>query len=207
MTAGRRGPRYPRPVQVDVFTSGIWQTTTTLVGRGDACLVIDPAYFPREVAAIADAVAARGQAAAVVFTHGHWDHVMGHAALPAAPVWMSAVLDAAIAAGAPRATGDLEDARAFDARWYVPRPAGHAWPTRRRGLADGVAEVIPGHGPRLTAAAATTIAQADLAYVEQLLDAGARGDRAAAAAIALPRAADVVGMLDHHRANCAKLGL
>lgn len=257
----------------DVLTSGIWQTNTTLVAAGGGCLVVDPAYFPRELDAIAARAAELGGARAVVFTHGHWDHVMGHAALPGAPVWLSATLASAIAAGEARAAQYLEDAREFDSRWYVPRPSGHRWPQAREGLADGearalgalevqvfqlpghspddlalrigalglllvgdylspceipfvddaaayraslgtllgllaeVRHVVPGHGPQLAAAEAIEIARADLAYVERLLEAGQRGDAAAAEAIELPRAADVVGMRDHHRDNCRKLGL
>ncbi len=259
-------------MQVDVLTSGIWQTTTTVLSGGGGCVVVDPAYFPRELDEIAARAAALGGAAAVVFTHGHWDHVMGHAALPAAPVWVSRSLADAVAADDPRATRYLDDARAFDSRWYVPRPDGHRWPAQLRGLADdevtelgglvvralhlpghspddlgllveaaglllvgdylspceipfiddagayratlvrllgvladGVREVIPGHGPRLTAAAAQGIARADLDYLDQLLAAAGRGDAAGADPIALPRAADVVGMRDHHRANWAKM--
>ncbi|MCA9674469.1 MAG: MBL fold metallo-hydrolase, partial [Myxococcales bacterium] len=77
-------------MRVDVLTSGIWQTNSTIVSGDGGCVVVDPAYFPRELDAIAEVAAARGGAAAVVFTHGHWDHVMGHAALPGAPVWVSA---------------------------------------------------------------------------------------------------------------------
>lgn len=260
-------------MRVDVLTSGIWQTNSTILSRDGACLVVDPAYFPRELEAIATRVAERGQVAAVAFTHGHWDHVMGHAALPAAPVWMTHTLARAIDGGDPRAARYLADAREFDSRWYVPR-AGYAWPAERRALREGdrvelagatlrvlelaghsfdglalvvdelglllpgdhlspceipfiddahayratlerlrallggeVRDVIPGHGPRLDAAAARAIAEADLAYVDRLLEAAARRDFTAAAAIPFPRAADVVGMREHHRDNCRKLGL
>jgi glyoxylase-like metal-dependent hydrolase (beta-lactamase superfamily II) len=259
-------------VKIDVHTSGIWQTNSAILSRDGAVIVVDPAYFPRELEAIAAGAAARGQVAGVVFTHGHWDHVMGHAALPGAPVWLSATLDEAIVRGDARAARYLADAREFDSRWYVPRPGGHHWPTARRGVGDGevvelagltlralhlpghspdglglvvhgvllvgdylspceipfvedaaayratllrllgilgpggeVDEVIPGHGHRLTAAEATAIARADLAYVEALLAAGR--DTPAARAIALPRAGDVVGMDAHHLDNCAALGL
>ncbi len=246
-------------MKIEVLTSGIWQTTSTILEDGGSCLVVDPGYFPRELDAITARVGELGRAEAVVFTHGHWDHVMGHTALDA-PVWLSATLEASIALGDPRTAKYLDEAREFDSRWYVPRPHGHRWPVRRRGLADGetlslgnetirvlhlpghspdglglvvgdtllvgdylspceipfvdelaayratlvrlldviateVHQVIPGHGPRLTRDEAAAIARADLAYIDQLI----AGDEAP-----LPRAADVVGMVDHHRVNLSK---
>lgn len=259
-------------MQLDVLTSGIWQTNSTILSDGGACVIVDPAYFPRELEAIAARVAERGAATGVVFTHGHWDHVMGATAFPGAPVYLHAGLAEAIAADDPRAAQFLADARDFDERWYVPRPHGHRWPERRVAVSEGIVElgslrvraldlpghspdglalivddvllpgdylspceipfmddppaywrtlvrlvdllgkgdireVIPGHGPRLSAADALAIARADLAYVDRIIEIGKKRDVNAARSLELPRAAEVPGMRDHHRDNCLKVGI
>ena len=143
-------------MRLDVLTSGIWQTSSTIVSAGGACVVIDPAYFPRELNAIASRVAELGWGEAVVFTHGHWDHVMGHRVCPGAPVHLNHQLATAIANGDPRAAQYLADAREFDSRWYVPRPEGHRWPAHVQPVVEGPLELgglamraleLPGHSP------------------------------------------------------------
>jgi glyoxylase-like metal-dependent hydrolase (beta-lactamase superfamily II) len=246
---------------VDVFSSGIWQLSSAIVADAGDCLVIDPGYFPRELEELTRAAAARGRATRVIFTHGHWDHVLGWRCFPGAEVAASRRLAADVAGGTALAARNLEQARDFDGRWYVDRGAPLAWPAAVRGVAEGdtlrvgsstlralelpghspdglalvldeprllfagdylspceipfvddvdayretlrrllallphLEAVIPGHGPRLTAAAAAAIARADLVY----LDALARGETD----IPLPRAGDVPGMREHHDENVA----
>jgi glyoxylase-like metal-dependent hydrolase (beta-lactamase superfamily II) len=135
---------------IDVRTSGIWQTSSTVIACSGGCLVVDPAYFPRELEELGALARSRGEVRAVVFTHGHWDHVIGWQTFPGAPVWASPSLARAIASGAEIASRNLADARTFDARWYVERPAPLRWPDTARPLGDG--EKVDLDGVRLEAA-------------------------------------------------------
>jgi hydroxyacylglutathione hydrolase len=140
---------------IDVRTSGIWQTKSTVLSRGGACLVVDPAYFPRELDELAALARGRGQVQAVVFTHGHWDHVIGWQMFPGAQIWTSPSLAAAISTQSDVAAQNLAEARDFDADWYVERPAPLRWPPEARALEDGEqidfggmkleAWLLPGH--------------------------------------------------------------
>ncbi|HWM84325.1 MAG TPA: MBL fold metallo-hydrolase [Kofleriaceae bacterium] len=142
---------------VDVTHSGIWQLSSAIVADGGECLVIDPGYFPRELVELAGAAAERGRTTHVVFTHGHWDHVLGWRSFPGAEVIGSTALADDVARGTPLAARNLASARDFDARWYVERPEPLAWPDRVRPIGDGEtlqiggatlrALALPGHSP------------------------------------------------------------
>jgi hydroxyacylglutathione hydrolase len=84
-------------IGLEVRQSGIWQTNSVVIDGGAGCVVTDPAFFPRELDELATIAGGRGGAAAVVFTHGHWDHVAGWRHFPGATVYGSASLAAAIA--------------------------------------------------------------------------------------------------------------
>jgi glyoxylase-like metal-dependent hydrolase (beta-lactamase superfamily II) len=142
---------------IDVQHSGIWQLSSAVVADAGACLVIDPGYFPRELEELAATAAARGTATHVLFTHGHWDHVMGWRTFPGAEVVASTQLVADVAGSTAAAMTNLSSARDFDGQWYVVRPGPVAWPEQLRPLGDGEtltiggatlrALALPGHSP------------------------------------------------------------
>jgi hypothetical protein len=59
----------------------------------------------------------------------------------------------------------------------------------------------------LDRSAAQAIVAADLAYLDELAELAERHDAEGALAVALPRAADVPGMREHHLDNCTAAGL
>ena len=142
-------------VHIDTRVSGIWQTNSVIVSAAGEALVVDPAFFPRELAELSALVKRRigngGGPTTVAFTHGHlghrpdllaythghWDHVAGWRQFPDARVVASTVLAQAVAGSAPVAAENLAKLREFDGRWYVPRVSPAAWPPSIFGLADG----------------------------------------------------------------------
>lgn len=259
-------------VHVEVRLSGIWQMTSTVIRSGGSCLVVDPGYFPRELAELAALIPRNAKVEAVVFTHSHWDHVVGHGIFPGVPVYTSSVLAQSIREGGDLAAEALNKAREYDSQWYVERPWGYSWPADVRGIDDGgwfnlgdldiegflvpghapdcmairaesyllagdylspceipfvddlaayrrtlqrlmtiiaagIEHVIPGHGPVLPAAEARRIGREDLRYLDAVLRSVELNDAAAAKAVPLPRAEEVVGMRSHHLENCRKAGL
>jgi hydroxyacylglutathione hydrolase len=259
-------------IQVDVKLSAIWQMTSTVITSGRSCLVVDPGYFPLELDGIVRMIPKGATVETLVFTHSHWDHVVGHEWFPDVPVLASSVLARSVAEGGELATRGMRNARQFDSQWYVERPGGYLWPNDLRGLDDGgwfnlgdleietllipghapdcmavraenwllvgdylspceipfidnladyrrtlqrlitiinsgIDNVIPGHGPQLSAAEARSIARDDLRYLDAIARCAERKDAAAAKQILLPRAVGVYGMANHHFDNCGKAGL
>jgi glyoxylase-like metal-dependent hydrolase (beta-lactamase superfamily II) len=257
----------------EVLQSGIWQLNSVVISDRGMVAVVDPGYFPRELKELAGLARSRGSVDAVLFTHGHWDHVVGWQTFPEARVLGSPSLAEAVAKNLPAAKKNLDGARDFDGRWYVERDPPLAWPERvfpledgdalelagtkaevltlpghssdglalrfggegvllvgdylspceipfvddvvryqatlkrLSGVLDGVREVIPGHGPRLTVPRAREILEQDLVYLGELERHGAAGDVEGALAMRWPRAQDVPGMRDHHLENCVAVGL
>jgi len=144
-------------IHVNTRLSGIWQMTSTVIRCGSNCLVVDPGYFPRELADLAGLVPEEARVEAVLFTHSHWDHVVGHGIFPAVPVYASSLLVCSVAEGGELSVKGMAKAREFDSQWYVERPWGYTWPKDLRGLDDGgwfnvgdldiEAFLIPGHAP------------------------------------------------------------
>lgn len=259
-------------IQVDVKLSAIWQMTSTVITSGRSCLVVDPGYFPLELDGIVRMIPKGATVEALVFTHSHWDHVVGHGWFPGVPVYTSSVLAGSVAEGGEPATRALRKAWQFDSQWYVERPGDYSWPQDLRGLDDGgwfnigdldieaflipghapdgmairvenwllvgdylspceipfvdnvadyrrtlkrlitlidsgIDDVIPGHGPQLSADEARRIALEDLRYLDAIARFSERSEAVAALAMALPRAGDVFGMREHHAENCLKAGL
>ena len=144
-------------IQVDVRLSGIWQMTSTVIRSGGSCLVVDPGYFLRELADLAGLIPKDAKVEAVVFTHSHWDHVVGHGIFPGVPVYASSVLLRSVREAAALAIEAMKKAQEYDSQWYVERPWGYGWPADIRGIDDGgcfnigdldfEAFHIPGHAP------------------------------------------------------------
>lgn len=139
--------------------SGIWQLCSAVLSSDGQVLVIDPGYFPRELAELASLAHSAGQVQGVIFSHGHWDHVIGWRHFPGAPVLASPGLVEAVRGDSERARRDLREAMSFDRRWYVDRGAPLAWPPSALlqplgegqliSLGEAALDVLhlPGHSP------------------------------------------------------------
>ncbi len=74
-----------------VATSRVMSTTSTVLCRDGEALLIDPAWMPDELGALADELDARGLRVIGGFaTHAHHDHLLWHPRFGSAPRWASA---------------------------------------------------------------------------------------------------------------------
>lgn len=111
---------------VFVFTSGAFAMTSTVVlgartdeGRARPALLVDPGYFPSEIERIAAFVVDVGAVASrIVLTHSDWDHVVGAARWPEAPIVASSEFPARVKNEGERIVRSL---RGFDEKLYVRR--------------------------------------------------------------------------------------
>lgn len=107
---------------VIVCTSGIWQTTCTVLHGGDAsgeCFVVDSPVLPEELEALPSVLAQAGwECTGLLATHGDWDHLLGRLAFPGTALGCAETT-------AARLTGDpgaaQRELRAFDGEHYVVR--------------------------------------------------------------------------------------
>jgi len=115
-----------------VATSAVWQTTCTVVRRGDEGFVIDSPVLPEELEVLP---ALLGQAgfpfSGLLVTHADWDHLLGRLAFPDAPIGCAETTAARLTAEPGAAQRAL---RAFDEEHYVERP---------RPLALGQVQALP----------------------------------------------------------------
>jgi glyoxylase-like metal-dependent hydrolase (beta-lactamase superfamily II) len=115
-----------------VATSALWQTTCTVVRRGDEGFVIDSPVLPEELEVLP---ALLGQAgfpfSGLLVTHADWDHLLGRLAFPDAPIGCAETTAARLTAEPGAAQRAL---RAFDEEHYVERA---------RPLALGQVQALP----------------------------------------------------------------
>ncbi|MBN6205469.1 MBL fold metallo-hydrolase [Ralstonia pickettii] len=67
---------------VTVFQSSLVQTNSTVIQTEDMILVVDPAWLPKEVEQLKNEVSGKrnGRPVYLLFTHSHFDHVLGYGA-------------------------------------------------------------------------------------------------------------------------------
>lgn len=104
-----------------VVTSRIWQTTCTIVRRGDEAFVIDSPMLPDELEMLPAVLEHAGfPFTGLLATHADWDHLLARFAFPGAALGVAETTAARLAAEPGAAQRDL---RAFDDEWYVVRPS------------------------------------------------------------------------------------
>jgi glyoxylase-like metal-dependent hydrolase (beta-lactamase superfamily II) len=104
-----------------VFTSRVWQTTSTAVRAGGEAFLVDSPVFPDELEVVPQVLAEAGfEVVGLLATHGDWDHLLGRAAFPGRALGVAETTAARLRAEPGAAQREL---RAFDEAHYVERPA------------------------------------------------------------------------------------
>lgn len=105
--------------EVVVAKSVKWQTTCTVVHRGDETFVIDSPLHGEELDSLPTLLQQMGWGlSGLLATHGDWDHLLGRLAFPDASLGVSETTAARLKADMGEAARKLRD---FDAEDYVQR--------------------------------------------------------------------------------------
>ena len=103
--------------RIRVFTSGLYRMTSGVVNGADGALVIDPGILPREIGAIRWYVEnSEKPAKYLLYTHHHWDHILGGQAFHSARRLAHRCLPEAM-----RADRAGEKILRFDEEYYIDR--------------------------------------------------------------------------------------
>lgn len=107
--------RFPK---FTVYESALMRTTSTLVETDDALILIDPTWLPEEIASIRRDIELRRQQKTlyVIYTHQHFDHIIG------AYAFTDATAIASQKFVEQDATEQLDEIRKFYEQHYIERP-------------------------------------------------------------------------------------
>jgi len=101
-----------------VYESALMRTTSTLIETNESLIVIDPTWLPEEIATIRRDVELRrrGKKLYVIYTHQHYDHIIGAYAFPDATVIASQAFVET------DASSQLDEIQSFYEQYYIDRP-------------------------------------------------------------------------------------
>ena len=104
-----------------VGRSAYWQTSCTVVHRGDETFVVDSPPLPEELEALGGVLEHVGwRCSGLLATHADWDHLLGRLAFPGLALGCCETSAARLTAEPGAAAREL---RSFDEQNYVERPA------------------------------------------------------------------------------------
>ncbi|HYK74008.1 MAG TPA: MBL fold metallo-hydrolase [Pseudoneobacillus sp.] len=106
-------------VQLTVFESQLFKTTSTVIQTEDCVIVVDPTWLPSEVKEIRQYIneIKGSRPLYLLFTHSDWDHIIAYGAFPDAKVIASEAF-----VHQDEKEQILEQIREFDDKYYLDRP-------------------------------------------------------------------------------------